>query len=89
MDKLNIKLVLNTQYRYEFNPVERLWSMYKTKFRAILLDKMLQNPDPKSTPMVDAMLETFAMTDVSSAIPRFIWKALHILRREANDIRKN
>ena len=53
------------------------------------MDKMLQNPDPKSTPMVDAMLETFAMTDVSSAIPRFIWKALHILRREANEIRKD
>ena len=39
--------------------------MYKAKFRAILLDKMLQNPDPKATPMADAMLETFTMTDVS------------------------
>ena len=65
MKKLNIKPLLNTQYRYEFNPVERLWSMYKANFRAILLDKMLKNPDPKDTPLKDAMLETFTMTDVS------------------------
>ena len=88
MDKLNMQLVLNTQYKYEFNPVERLWSMYKSKFRALLLDKMLQNPEPKATPLVDAMFETFTMTDVSKAVPRFIRKALHILRREANTIRR-
>ena len=83
-----MKLLLNCQYRYEFNPVERLWSMLKSKYRAILLDKMLKNPDPKATPLKDTMFEVFTMIYVSQAIPRFIKKALGMLRREANAVRR-
>ena len=44
-------------------------------FRAILLDKMLKFPDSKATPLLDALRETFYMTDISESIPRFIKKA--------------
>ena len=41
MEELNIKPIFNVAYRFEFNAIERLWSLYKKNYRAILLDKML------------------------------------------------
>ena len=70
------------------NPCERLWGQYKQHFRALLLDKMLQGPGVKGTPLLDALHETFVMTDTSQSIPRFIKKAMGILRRDANEIRR-
>lgn len=57
-------------------------------FRAILLDNMLKGPGTKETPLLNALHETFKMTDASESIPRYIKKALGILRRDANEIRK-
>jgi len=39
-------------------------------------------------PLLEALHETFLMTDVSQSIPRFIKKALGMLRRDANEIRR-
>ena len=61
--------------------------MYKQKYRPILLNKMLQFPSNKATPLKDALLETFAMTEVSELIPKIIKKAQGMLRRDANAIR--
>ena len=88
MRKLNIEPISNVVYRFEYNPCERLWGQYKQHFRAVLLDKMLKGPGSRDTPLKDAMLETFNMTDVSESIPRFIKKALGMIRRDANEIRK-
>ena len=49
---------------------------------------MLSEPGPKSTPLLDALRETFIMTDTTESIPRFIKKAQGILRRDANEIRR-
>ena len=48
---------------------------------------MLDGADVRSTPLLDAMKETFKMTDVSESIPRYIKKAMGMLRRDANKIR--
>ena len=53
-----------------------------------MLDKMLKGPGNHDTPLKDALLETFQYTDVSESIPRFIKKALGMLRRDANDVRR-
>ena len=49
---------------------------------------MLEGPSKKDTPLKDSLLLTFQMTQVSESIPRFVKKALGILRREANIIRQ-
>ena len=51
--------------------------------------KMLAGPLPKETPLKDALFETFCALQeaVKVSIPKFINKALRILRREANNIR--
>ena len=48
---------------------------------------MLDGAPSKSTPLLDSLKETFQMTNVSESIPRFIKKAMGILRRDANAIR--
>ena len=48
---------------------------------------MLDGVSVNSTPLLDSLRETFQMTDVSESIPRFIKKAMGILRRDANAIR--
>ena len=55
MKKLNIEPVFNVSYRFEFNPIERLWAQYKTYFRKVLLRKMLEYPEAKSSPLKDAL----------------------------------
>ena len=51
---------------------------------------MLNDPHPKSTPLKDALYETFCakQNDVKISIPKFIKKSLGIIRREANAIRR-
>ena len=90
MKEHNIEPVFNVGYRFEYNACERLWSMYKTHFRKVLLRKMLDDPDPKSLPMKEALHETLCAkaADVNVSIPKFIKKALGMLRRDANEIRK-
>ena len=90
MKELNIEPIFNVAYRFEFNPCERLFSQYKNHFRKVLLRKMLETPDYKSTPLKDALFETFCdkAKEAKLSIPKFIKKALVIIRREANGIRK-
>ena len=89
-DKLNIEPIWNVAYRFEFNPCERLWSQYKQHYRKVLLQKMLDGPMPRDTPLKDALFETFCALDedVKRSIPKFIKKALGLVRREANEIRR-
>jgi hypothetical protein len=87
MKELNIEPIYNVAYRFQYNPMERLWRQWKQNYRAVLLDKMLKGPGTKDTPLKDALHETFVMTDVSESIPRYIKKALGMLRRDANEIR--
>ena len=53
-----------------------------------MLDKMLKGPGKRDTPLKDALLETFTMTDVTESIPRYIRKSLGMRRRDANEIRR-
>ena len=64
--------------------------MYKQHFRKVLLKKMLDFPEAKSTPLKDAVFQTFndKLTEVNLSIPKFIKKALRMLRTESNEIRK-
>ena len=55
MKKLNIQPVFNVSYRFEFNPIERAWAQIKNHYRKVLLQKMLQFPEAKSTPLKDAL----------------------------------
>ena len=55
MKKLNIEPIFNVSYRFEFNPCERMFAMIKNHFRKVLLTKMLDYPEPKSTPLKDAL----------------------------------
>ena len=50
---------------------------------------MLDDPAPKDTPLKDALFDTFCSLQLDESIPRFIKKALGILRREANMVREN
>jgi hypothetical protein len=63
--------------------------MYKQHFRKVLLKKMLDYPEAKSTPLKDAVFQTFndKLTEVNLSIPKFIKKALRMLRTESNEIR--
>ena len=90
MKKLNIEPVYNVSYRFEFNPIERLWAMYKQYFRKALLKKMLDYPEAKSSPLKDALFQTFndKLNEVKLSIPKFVKKALRMLRAESNEIRK-
>ena len=90
MTELNIEPVYNVSYRYEFNSIERLWAMYKQHFRKVLLKKMLDYPEAKSSPLKDALFQTFndKYNEVKLSIPKFIKKALKMLRTESNEIRK-
>ena len=47
---------------------------------------MLEGPLPKDTPLKDALFETFCAlsNDVNQSIPKYVYKALRTLRREAN-----
>jgi hypothetical protein len=64
--------------------------MYKQHFRKVLLKKMLAFPEAKSSPLKDAVFQTFndKLTEVNLSIPKFIKKALRMLRTESNEIRK-
>ena len=64
--------------------------MYKQHFRKVLLKKMLDFPEAKSTPLKDAVFQTFndKLNEVNLSIPKFIKKALRMLRTESNEIRK-
>ena len=90
MEELNIEPVFNVAYRFEFNPCERLFAFYKGYFRKVLLQKMLDYPEAKSTPLKEALFQTFCdkSEEVKLSIPKFIKKALRINRRESNEIRK-
>ena len=77
MKFLNIHPIRNVSYRFEFNPVERLYAMLKNHHRKVLLTKMLDYPDPKSNPLKAALFQTFCekSSSVKVSIPRFIKKA--------------
>ena len=59
-------------------------------FRRLLLEKMLADPGPKGMPLKDALFETMChkSNDVKISIPKFIKRALGMLRRDANGMRK-
>ena len=41
LKEANIEIVFNVSYKFEFNPIEKLWREYKVLYRKLLLDKML------------------------------------------------
>ena len=51
---------------------------------------MLAYPEAKSFPLKDALFQTFndKFNEVKLSIPKFIKKALKMLRTESNEIRK-
>ena len=51
---------------------------------------MLQFPEAKSTPLKDALFQTFCdkSNELKLSIPKFIKKSLKFIRKEANEIRK-
>jgi hypothetical protein len=51
---------------------------------------MLNFPEAKSTPLKDAVFQTFSdkSNEVKLSIPKFIKKALRMIRNEGNEIRK-
>ena len=51
---------------------------------------MLAGALPKDQPLKDALFETFCrkQNEVKLSIPKFVKKALGMLRRDANEIRK-
>ena len=90
MKRLNIEPVFNVAYKFMWNPCERLWSQYKHHYRRVLLEKMLAGAGVRTNPLKEALHETFCAKEqaVRQSIPRFIKKALGMLRREANEIRR-
>ena len=51
---------------------------------------MLQFPEAKSTPLKDALFQTFCdkSNELKLSIPKFIKKSLKFIRRDANEIRE-
>ena len=51
---------------------------------------MLDYPEAKSFPLKDALFQTFndKLNEVKLSIPKFVKKALRMLRVESNEIRK-
>lgn len=58
MIELNIEVVYNVGYSFQYNPCERLWAQYKMHYRKLLLEKMLKDPGPKGYPLKEALSET-------------------------------
>ena len=49
---------------------------------------MLEELGVKGTSLLDALRESFVIINVSDSIPKFIKKAMGMLRRDANAIRR-
>ena len=51
---------------------------------------MLDDPGSKGTPLKDSLSQTFREKheDATKSIPKFVKKSLGMLRRDANEIRK-
>ena len=84
MNELGIVPVLNVAYHFEYNEaVEKYWALLKSKFRPLLLQKMLKTPRNQETPLADAVREVILTTD-TSPIPKYIRRGLNNLRYAAD-----
>ena len=90
MKRLNIEPVFNVAYHFTYNACERLFGQYKQYFRRVLLGKMLDGAGVKENPLKEALFETFCAKEqaVKLSIPKYIKKAQGMLRRDANEIRR-
>ena len=78
-NRSNILIVLFLFVRY--------WALLKQRFRRILLQKMLQTPSSKETPLKDALKEAFQHTP-DEPVVKFVRMGLRQLREAANEIRR-
>ena len=69
MDDLAIVPVWNVPYHFQYNEaIEKYWALLKSKFRPLLLSKMLKTPRNKETPLADAVKQVILNTDPSPVI---------------------
>ena len=88
MNELAIVPVWNVPYHFIFNEaIEKYWALLKSKFRPLLLAKMLKTPRNKETPLADAVKEVIVQTS-TKPIPEFVRRGLGFLRERANEIRE-
>ena len=88
LKSLDINLIWNTPYRFDFQPVEKCFRQLKFHYRNILLSKMLLFPEYSEQPLKDSLRETFDLVDLKKTVPQYIHDANRRLRVEANQIRK-
>ena len=88
MNELAIVPVWNVPYHFQFNEaIEKYWALLKSKFRPLLLAKMLKTPRSKETPLANAVKEVIVQTS-TDPIPEFVRRGLGFLRERANEIRE-
>ena len=88
LKSLDINLIWNCPYRFDFQPVEKCFRQLKFHYCNILLNKMLMFPEYSDEPLKDSLRETFDMVDLKKTVPKYIQDANKRLRIEANQIRK-
>ena len=87
MDNLAIVPVWNVPYHFQFNEaIEKYWALLKSKFRPLLLDKMLKKPKKKETPLADAVREVIVKTD-TQPIREFVRRGIGFIKARAEEIR--
>ena len=69
MDNLAIVPVWNVPYHFQYNEaIEKYWALLKSKFRPLLLSKMLKTPRDKETPLADAVKQVILNTDATPVV---------------------
>ena len=88
MSDLGIVPIWNVPYHFQYNEAcEKYWALLKSKFRPLLLKKMLKTPRKHETPLADAVREVILKTD-TSPVKDFIRRGLNFLMNESDDIRE-
>ena len=80
--------VWNVPYHFQFNEaIEKYWALLKSKFRPLLLKKMLKTPRNKDTPLADTVREVILTTD-AKLVKEFVRRGLNFLRQSAEEIKQ-
>ena len=86
--ELDIEPVWNLPYCPEYNAaVERYWAQLKSRYRPLLLQRMLTTPRAKDKPMREALYQAIRETPDSS-LPAFVEAGLRALYTDAKVVEK-
>ena len=85
MERLNIEVVWNVAYKYEFNEAcEKYWAQLKQSWRPLLLKRMLEEHSNKDMLLAETVRETLLEASHES-IPKYIDSGIRQLNEHADE----